>query len=121
MCSSDIKLNTIFPDVTKKTQTRISWKDHLSRTPEENIPFPGIFLRKIIFHVVSKNKIIFREKEISSFLIIQERSYSSGFFWKDHVFKAFGKRNYVFSCSVFMYEEILHHSMTSVANRNYVA
>ena len=44
-------------------QARISWKDHLSRTHEENIfIFPNIFLRKIIFPFVSKNKIIFSGK-----------------------------------------------------------
>ena len=30
-------------------QMQISWKDHLSRTLEENIIFAGIFLRNIIF------------------------------------------------------------------------
>ena len=35
-------------------QVRISWKDHLFRTFEENIIFPGIFLRNIIFPFVSK-------------------------------------------------------------------
>ena len=35
-------------------QVRISSKDHLSRTFEENITFLGILLRKIIFPFVSK-------------------------------------------------------------------
>ena len=44
------------------------------------------------------------EKEISSFLIIQEKSYFSAMFlerfWKDHLFRIFGKRKNGFSCSV---------------------
>ena len=43
----------------------------------------------------------FREKEISSFPIIQERSYSGAIFWKDHLFRTSGKRKYGFSCSVY--------------------
>ena len=42
----------------------------------------------------------FREKEMSSFLMIQERSYSSAIFWKDHLFRTLGKRKYAFLCSV---------------------
>ena len=41
----------------------------------------------------------FREKEIPSFLLIQERSYSSAIFWKDQLFKTLGQRKYGFSCS----------------------
>ena len=35
-------------------QARIFWKNYLFRTFEENIIFPDIFLRKIIFRFVSK-------------------------------------------------------------------
>ena len=41
------------------------WKDHLFRTFEENIIFPGTFLRNIIF---LKNKIIFSGKRNIIFL-----------------------------------------------------
>ena len=48
------------------------------------------FLRKFIFHFPSIEKIsYFREKEMSFFLMIEERSYSSGIFWKDHLFRTF--------------------------------
>ena len=56
--------NTIFSGKNKyhlsryykkdRVLARISWKDYLSRTPEENITFPGIFRGKIIFSFVSK-------------------------------------------------------------------
>ena len=60
------------------------------------------FLRNIIFHFASKGKIsYFRKKKTTnpSSQIIQERSYSSAFFWKDYFFKTFGKRKYRFPCS----------------------
>ena len=46
----------IFPDNTRKVMSRWGsfWKDHLLGTFEENIIFPCIFLRKIIFHFPSK-------------------------------------------------------------------
>ena len=60
---------------------RSFWKDHLFRTFEENIIYPCIFLRNIIFHFLSKKQDhFFREKEISSFLILQERSYCKSIF-----------------------------------------
>ena len=37
-------------------QTPNFWKDHLFRTFEENIIFPGIFFRNIIFPFVSKEQ-----------------------------------------------------------------
>ena len=79
-------------------QARISWKDHLSRTPEENIfIFPNIFLRKIIFPFVSKNKIIFSGKRNIIFsdntrkIILQ-----CDFFGKTMVSKHLEKENIVF-------------------------
>ena len=48
--------NTIFPDDTRKIICRHGpfWKDHLFRRCEENIIFPCIFLRKIIFNFPCK-------------------------------------------------------------------
>ena len=48
--------NTIFPDNTRKIMCRRGpfWKYHLFRKFEENIIFPCIFLRKIIFHFPSR-------------------------------------------------------------------
>ena len=48
--------STIFPDKTIKIKCQRGpfWKDHLFRKFEENIIFPCIFLRKIIFHFPSK-------------------------------------------------------------------
>ena len=40
---------------------------------------------------------IFGKKEILSFRVLQKRSYSGAIFWKDHPFRAFGKRKYDFS------------------------
>ena len=56
--------NTTFPDSTRKiiSQRDPFWKDHLFRTFEENIIFPCIFFRKIIFHFPSGGKIIFSGK-----------------------------------------------------------
>ena len=58
------KKNTTFPDSTRKiiSQRDPFWKDHLFRTFEENIIFPCIFFRKIIFHFPSGGKIIFSGK-----------------------------------------------------------
>ena len=43
---------------------RFFWKGHLFRTFEENVIFPCIFLRKIIFHFPSKElHHIFGEKK----------------------------------------------------------
>ena len=81
-------------------QARISWKDHLSITPEENIIFPGIFRERSSFLLCRKNKIIFREKERSSFLIIQERSYSSAIFLERPSFQNIWKKNMVFRAVV---------------------
>ena len=50
------KLNTIFLDNKRKIilQCDFFWKDHLLGAFEENIIFPCIFLRKVIFHFGSK-------------------------------------------------------------------
>ena len=59
---------------------RFLWTDHLFRTFEKNI-FPCFFFEKdhFLFSVL-RIKSYFREKEISSFLIIQKRSYSNAIF-----------------------------------------
>ena len=58
------KKNTILPDNTRKIMSRRGpfWKDLLFGRPEENIIFPCIFLKRIIFHFPSKVKIIFSWK-----------------------------------------------------------
>ena len=66
------KINTIFPDITARKiifQCYFFWKGHLLRTFEENTILPCIFLRKVIFYFSSKEW-YFREKGISSFLVI---------------------------------------------------
>ena len=49
--------NTIFPDNKRNIifQRDYFWKDHIFGAFEENIIFPFIFLRKIIFHFPSKD------------------------------------------------------------------
>ena len=85
-----------------RVQARISWKDHLSRTPEESIIFRGIFLRKIIFRFVSKNKIIFSGKRNIIFpdntrkIILQ-----CDFFGKTMFSKHLEKENMVFRALLF--------------------
>ena len=83
-------------------QGRIFWKDHLFRIFEENIIFPGIFWEISSFLLCLKNKIYFREKEISSLLIIQERSYSSAMFLKRPFFQNIWKRKIWFFVQLMM-------------------
>ena len=69
--------------ILEKDQTPLQffWKDNILRIFEKSIIFPCIFLRKIIFLFPSKEwGHIFEKKEISSLLIIQERSYSRAIF-----------------------------------------
>ena len=97
------KRNTIFPDITKKIMFRreFFWKDHLFRTPEENIIFPGVFLRKIIFPFVSKEwDRIFGKKKYHLSWKYNKDHIPVRFLWKDQLFKTFGKRKYGFSYSV---------------------
>ena len=90
--------NTIFWDNTIKiiSQRGPFWKDHLFRTFEGNIIFPCIFLRKIIFHFQGARS-YFREKEISSSPIIQERSYFSPIFLEKPSFQDVWKKKIWFS------------------------
>ena len=62
------KKTPITPDNTRKIifQFEFFWKDHLFGAFEENIIFPCIYLRKIIFHFPSRNKIIFSGKKYHS-------------------------------------------------------
>ena len=70
--------NTIFPDSTRKIMCQLGpfWKDHLFRRPEENIIFSCIFQERssFIFRLTC-NIIFLGKRNISSFPIIQERSY----------------------------------------------
>ena len=73
-------------------------KDHLLRTSEENATFSCIFYEKD-HHSFSVQgvKSHFREKEISSFPIIQERSYSCVIFFGKTIFSGrLEKENMVF-------------------------
>ena len=66
---------------------------------EENINFHVFSWERLSFISRLKKKIIFSGK-ISSFLMIQEISYSSAIlFWKDYLFRTFGNRKYRFLCS----------------------
>ena len=86
-----------------RVQVRISWKDHLFRTFEKNILFSSIFVfwERSSFLLYVKNKIIFLGK---SNIIYPNNTrkiiFQCDFFWKDHLFKAFGKGKYRFSSSV---------------------
>ena len=61
-------------------QARIFRKDHLIQNVWKICHISRYFLRKIMFHFVSRIRSYFQEKEISFFLIIQEKSYSSAIF-----------------------------------------
>ena len=77
-----------------------SLKDHLFKKFEENITLPSIFLREIIFHFLSKCKIIFSGKRN---MIFPDNTmkiiFQPNFFWKYHLFRTSGKRKYGFPCS----------------------
>ena len=79
--------NTIFPDNTRKIMCRYGtfWKDHIFRT-------------------------YFRKKEISSFLIIQERSYSSAIFLGRLSFQDVRKKKIWFS---------VQWQITILSNKNF--
>ena len=95
------KRNVIFPGNTKKTifQCDFFWKTIFSKHLQKISYFHGFYQKMWFFIFRLKNKIIFSKKIMSSFLIIQERSYSSAMFWEDHHFRTFIKRKYDFSCS----------------------
>ena len=94
--------NTIFPDNTRKIlfQRSVFWKDHLFGSFEENIIFPCIFLRKIIFCFLSKNKIIFSgEKNIIFPDNTRKIIFPCDFFGKSIFSEHLEKENMVF-CAV---------------------
>ena len=96
------KRNTIFPDITKKIMFRREFfgktifSEHLKK-----ISYFQIFLRKIMFHFVSRIRSYFREKEISFFVIIQERSYSSVIFMERPSFQKIWKKKIWFYVQCF--------------------
>ena len=98
------KKNTTFPGSTRKIMSRRDpfWKDHLFRTFEENIVFLCIYLRKIIFHFLPGGKIIFSGKRN---IILPDNTrkikFQRNFFWKGHLFRTSGKRNYGFPCNLY--------------------
>ena len=78
-------------------QVRFFWKDHLFRTFEKSIIFPGIFWEKSSFLSCLKNKIIFLGKRNILFpLIIQERSCSSEIFLERPSFQNIWKKKICF-------------------------
>ena len=77
----------------------IFWKDYLFRAFEENVMFPCIFLRNIIFQFPPKETDhIFREKIFPD--DTRNIIFRCDFIWKDQLFRTFGKTKYSFSCSV---------------------
>ena len=67
--------------------------------------FRVFFTKDHLSFSVQRARSYFREKEISSFPIIQERLYSSAIFWKDHLFRTSGKGKYCFLCSARTYHQ----------------
>ena len=89
--------NTTFPDSTKKIISQLDpfWEDHLFRTFKENIIFSCIFfLERLSFIFLLRVRSYFRLKEISSFPIMQERSYSSAIFLERPCFQDVCKKKY---------------------------
>ena len=85
------KINIVF---RHKFPGKTIFPEHLKKI--SYFQFFFFFLRKIIFHFVSKIRSYFREKEISSFLIIQEIYSSAIFFGKTMFSKRLEKENMVF-------------------------
>ena len=94
--------NTIFPDNTRKIICRHGpfWKDHLFRRSQENIIFPCIFQERPSFIFRLRCKIIFSGKGNIIFPNNTRKiMFQHQVFWKDHLFRASGKRKNGFPCS----------------------
>ena len=88
------KRNTIFPDITKKIMTIFS--EHLKKISY----FQVFFWERSSFLLCLKNKIIFSGKRNIIFPgNTRKIIFQCNFFWKDYLFKTFGKRKYGFSGS----------------------
>ena len=88
------KINTIFPDITKKIVFRHEFPgktifpEHLKKIWY----FQVFFWEKSSFFLCLRIRLYFREKEILSFLIIQERSYSSAIYLERPCFQNIWKK-----------------------------
>ena len=78
---------------TYRIPVQFSWKDHLFIKFEENIIFlSGFFEKDHLSFSVQRIRSYFRKKEISSFLVIQERSYSTAIFLERSSFQTIWKK-----------------------------
>ena len=104
-----LRKNTTFPDSTKKIISQLDpfWEDHLFRTFKENIIFSCIFfLERLSFIFLLGVRSYFRLKEISSFPIMQERSYSSAIFLERPCFQDVCKKKYTVENAVYTLNNI---------------
>ena len=88
------KINTIFPDITKKIVFRREFPGK-AIFPEHRKKiwyFQVFFWEKSSFFLCLRIRLYFREKEILSFLIIQERSYSSAIYLERPCFQNIWKK-----------------------------
>ena len=94
--------NTIFPDNTERSCAGAApfGKAIFSESLKKISYFRVFFKKDHLSFSVQRVRSYFWEKEISSFPIIQERSYSTAIFQKDHLFRTSGKRKYGFSWRV---------------------
>ena len=88
------KINTIFPDITKKIVFRreFSGKTIFPEHLKKIWYFQVFFWEKSSFFLCLRIRLYFREKEILSFLIIQERSYSSAIYLERPCFQNIWKK-----------------------------
>ena len=93
--------NTTFPESTRKiiSQRDAFWNDNLFRLFEENIIFPCIFFRKIIFHFPSGCKIILSGKRIVTFPDNTTKRIFQGDFFGKNIFSGRLEKKYGFPCS----------------------
>ena len=95
--------NTTFPQSTRKiiSQRDALWNDNLFRLFEENIIFPCIFFRKIIFHFPSGCKIILSGKRIVTFPDNTRKRIFQGDFFGKNIFSGRLEKNMAFHAVVF--------------------
>ena len=77
------------------------FSEHLKKTYSHVFFFFFFFRQRSSFIFRLMGKIIFMEKEISSFLMIQERSYSSAIFFGKTIFSGRLEKTYGFPCRGF--------------------
>ena len=88
------KRNAIFPDDIRKIilQCNFFGKTIFSEHLKNISYFYEFFGERSSFIFRLQNKINFSEKKISSFLMLQERSYSSGILWEKLLFQKISKK-----------------------------